>query len=173
MSYSSLIVFAFLKNQNIGYQIIEDKCSVYYTAKVGDIDMKIECLYFSAPRIDAFFEIDDEEVDETDSTSADQEETSEAPTDPAVKKEKQTKTIEIKDGETLGNYNYVIEKYEVGGVVKPGILKGVLTIKDVTEKSMKNYKFKLDDAERDIRIGKDKESRKNTLYFFFVSNKFK
>ena len=108
--------------------------------------MKIECVYFSNPREDASFEVEEDE----DDTEVDQEDQAEK-ADPAKKAEKQTKTVEINNGdENVPNYSLTIEKF---GESRHGLFKAVLTIKEVTEKSLKSYKFKLKDLERDIRLG--------------------
>lgn len=137
-----------LKIQVEGEQIIEDKCIDYYSTKVGDIDMKIECVYFSNPKEEAYFEAEEEDLG--DETEVDQEDQAEK-ADPAKKAEKRTKTVEIKDGdENVPNFSLFIEKF---GESRQGMYKAVLTIKDVTEKNLKSYKFKLKDLEREIRLG--------------------
>ncbi len=148
-----------------GNQIIEDKCAEYYTTKVGDTEFKVECVYFSNPRSDAFFEVEEEDLGEdVESTPQDQEDQVDK-----TKKEKQTKTVEIKDGDdNIPNYSLSIEKY---GDAKSGLFKAVLTIKEVTEKNLKVYKFKLEDIERDIRLGTAKDSNLN--FFSFTPLKYK
>ena len=82
-----------------------------------------------------------------------------------MKKEKATKTVEIKfEDEDKPNYSYVIEKY--GDTAKSGLYKAVLTIKEVTEKNLKTYKFKLDNLERDIRLGTDSNNFFKLKFFF-------
>ena len=108
----------------------------------------MECVYFSNPRVDASFEVEEEDLGDDIDTS-DQEDQVEK-TDPS-KKEKLTKKVEIKDGDdNLPNYSMVIEKF---GDPKSGLFKAVLTIKEVTDKNLKDYKFKLEDLERNIRLG--------------------
>ena len=151
-SATNASLFKSMRIQVEGNQIIEDKCAEYYTTKVGDTDFKVECVYFSNPRVDAFFEVEEEDLGEdAESASMDQEDQVDK-----TKKEKQTKTVEIKDGDdNIPNYSLSIEKF---GDAKSGLFKAVLTIKEVTEKNLKVYKFKLEDFDREIRLGTAKDS---------------
>lgn len=141
-----------LRIQVHGKKIIEANCSPVYTSKVGVLDHKIECVYFSNPRKDAQFEFETDEAAEqgidAESALKEDEESS----------DENTRKVIVKSGYyNEPNLSVNIERY---GEDHQDLYKAVLTIKEVTAKSLRTYKFKLEDLEQDIVYRTEQEIKK-------------
>lgn len=146
-----------------GIQIIENECSDSVVVKIGDLDVKITCVFFSNPKLPtSHWETTPDEEKPKSESIENELEASSADSLP-VNNEPSMDIIKIADGEELLNYNYYVEEY--GTAHSSGLYRAVLKIKEIRKQDIKNYTIKLDKLEKTINlIVKEDEVKKDTSF---------